>query len=178
MKKNNPEFTSYPAALPPPSIIIDTREKTPLEFQHLNAVRGTLTTGDYSLKGFLDSFIVERKTIADAVASLTRGRDRLFRELARMRGAKFARLLIVGGSAEMREVMKRRKVNIESIVGSLAWINANLVPVVKAPSAYKAAQVVERWAYYFYAGAARPFGKVDVPSWARQDIIPNGKELA
>lgn len=171
MKKNNPEFTSYPAALPPPSIIIDTREKTPLEFQHLNAVRGTLTTGDYSIKGFTNSFMVERKSMADLVGSLTQGRERFFRELERMRGAKFARLLIIGTKGEFDEVMRYRRVNEESIIGSLAWVEANVAPVARAASTYKAAQMVERWACYFYAGAARPFGKFQIPAWCRDGVI-------
>lgn len=167
----NTSEANYPTSLPLPALIVDTREKTPLEFQHLEVEHGTLTTGDYSIKGFTNSFMVERKSMADLVGSLTQGRERFFRELERMRGAKFARLLIIGTKGEFDEVMRFRRVNEESIVGSLAWINANLVPVARAASTYKAAQMVERWACYFYAGAARPFGRVSIPAWCREGVI-------
>jgi len=37
---------------PTPTIIIDTREQTPLLFANLTTERATLATGDYSVKGF------------------------------------------------------------------------------------------------------------------------------
>lgn len=44
------------------------------------------------------------------------------------------------------------------------------------PAPAKAAQMVERLAVYFWAGAARPFiGKVDVPAWCREGVLDNWK---
>lgn len=145
-----------------PRLIVDTREQMPLRFEHLEAVRGTLATGDYSIAGMEGAFMVER--------------ERFFRELARMRAAQCARLLIVGGEVELANVLHRRKVTAESIAGSLAAINARFVPVVWAATPAKAAQMVERLAVYFWAGAARPFiGKVDVPAWCREGVLDNWK---
>lgn len=154
-----------------PRLIVDTREKLPLEFQHLEAVGGTLTTGDYSLDGFVNRFAVERKSGADVVASLTTRREAFFKELLRGRGMDFFRLLVIGTPKELREVLGHRRVSLESIVGSLCYINANIVPVVMAPSPYRAAQLVERWACYFYAGVSRPFGKFQIPAWCRDGVI-------
>lgn len=39
------------------------------------------------------------------------------------------------------------------------------------PAPAKAAQMVERWACYFYAGAAKPWGKVAIPAWCRENVI-------
>jgi len=66
-------------------IIIDTREQLPLTFS-IPTERGTLTTGDYSVKGLEDYIAIERKSIDDLVACLKNGnRDRFERELARGR---------------------------------------------------------------------------------------------
>ena len=42
--------TAHAADLPLPRIIADSREKDPLTFAHLESVRGTLHTGDYSIQ--------------------------------------------------------------------------------------------------------------------------------
>lgn len=34
---------------------------------------------------------------------------------------------------------------------------------------------VERWACYFYAGAAKPWGKVAIPAWCREGVLDNWK---
>lgn len=69
-------------------ILIDTREKTPLDFSiyPCNTKVATLTTGDYSLKGFENIVALERKSENDLLQSLTHERERFERELARLRG--------------------------------------------------------------------------------------------
>lgn len=86
---------------PTPTIIIDTREQTPLLFANLPTERRTLTTGDYSVLGFERDFSIERKTIEDLIQSATFERERFERELVRMRGYSFRRLLIVGTLADI-----------------------------------------------------------------------------
>lgn len=56
-------------------IVIDTREQTPFDFSgiedkyfNFNSERGTLKTGDYSLKGLEDIFVIERKASSAEVA--------------------------------------------------------------------------------------------------------------
>lgn len=69
-------------------ILIDTREQTPLDFSPYPCTTEstTLATADYSVKGFEDILGIERKSEADLIGSLTKGRDRFERELARLRG--------------------------------------------------------------------------------------------
>ena len=76
---------------PTPTILIDTREQTPLPFADLTTERRTLPTGDYSVLGFERDFIVERKSVADLVQSATFERERFERELVRMRGYSYRR---------------------------------------------------------------------------------------
>lgn len=165
--QGNPRRLHFPL----PRLIVDTREQTPLAFLHLEAARGTLATGDYSVDGLQSRFAVERKSVPDMVGSLTQGRARFMRELERMRGMDFARLLIVGTPAELAACLHRRAVTAASILGSLEAINARMVAVVWAATPAKAAQMVERWACYFYAGAAKPWGKVAIPAWCRENVI-------
>jgi hypothetical protein len=75
-----------------PTIIVDTREPTPLVFPTLPSMAGTLTTGDYSLAGGEELFAVERKSVADlAACCIGDNRARFERELHRLRGFWFAR---------------------------------------------------------------------------------------
>ena len=89
-----------------PTIIIDSREKTPLVFNCPSVVRG-LYSGDYSFVGAEHSFAVERKTLDDLAASCTFDRREVFeRELLRLRGCRFKRLLIIGLEEDMIEIEK------------------------------------------------------------------------
>lgn len=153
-----------------PVVVIDTREKKPLEFPHLQAVSDTMQTGDYGLQGLPD-FCVERKSIADMVNSLTGERERFWRELERLRAMQsrgFARLLIIGTARELAALLATRNVKISQVMGSLAAIDARFVPVVWASTPERAAAMVEGWAWYYWTGAAMPFlGSVKVPEFAR-----------
>lgn len=76
-----------------PTIVIDTREQTPLSFsENAETVRATLHTGDYSVIGAEDWLCIERKSLADLVGTLATAYEadyekppkRFNRELERM----------------------------------------------------------------------------------------------
>jgi DNA excision repair protein ERCC-4 len=135
---------------PTPTIIIDTREQTPLVFASLPTERATLVTGDYSIKGFERDFSVERKSVADLVQSLTHGRDRFSRELQRMRAFDFRRLLIVGTLADLEEHRYRSLANPKAVIASLTAFEVRYsLPVCFRETPEAAAAQVERWATYF-----------------------------
>ena len=134
-----------------PLIIIDSREQTPLAFEHFPSRCGTLQSGDYSLAGHEGRFTVERKSVTDLIGSLTAGRDRFERECHRLRGYDFARLLIVGHPDELPFYLARRKTTSKAILGSLAAFEVRYrLPVVWEPSEKRAAVQIEKWAWYFY----------------------------
>jgi DNA excision repair protein ERCC-4 len=138
------------SAEPKPTIIIDTREQTPLPFRTLAFERGTLTTGDYSFRGAEELFSIERKSIADLVACCAGdNRERFERELHRLRGYRFARLLIVGCEAEITTHRYRGSMNPKAILHTVRAFEARYVPVVWEPMEDKASELVERWAYWF-----------------------------
>jgi len=69
-------------------IIVDSREQCPFAFQgerYAGTIveAGALDTGDYSLAGLTDRVAVERKSLPDLVACLSRERERFERELLR-----------------------------------------------------------------------------------------------
>ena len=134
-----------------PTIIADTREQTPLEFTRLASRPGTLTSGDYSFAGGEELFAVERKTIADLVACCVgESRERFFRELHRLRGYRFKRLLVVGTRAEIEAGAYRARTSPASILSTLRAIEVRFdVPVVFALDAPAAAKEIESWAFWF-----------------------------
>lgn len=133
-----------------PVLVIDTREQDPLPFARLPAVRGTLATGDYSALGMEHLFAVERKTIPDLVACCCgANRTRFERELHRLRGFRFKRLLIVGERAEVERGDYRSNVKPAAVLGSLAaWEVRFDLPIVFEPTPEAAACRVESWAWY------------------------------
>jgi DNA excision repair protein ERCC-4 len=132
-----------------PTILIDTREQTPLPFAHFPTERATLPTGDYSAKGIEPSFCIERKSLADLVGSLTADRARFTRELERMRGYAFRRLLVIGSRNEIERHAYRSKATPASILGSLWAFEVRYgVPVVFAATPEEGAEQIERWAFY------------------------------
>jgi ERCC4-type nuclease len=68
-------------------IVIDTREQKPLPFRVVGSVDSVVTrklsTGDYSITGYEDKIVFERKSPADLYQTLCRGNKRFQRELAR-----------------------------------------------------------------------------------------------
>jgi len=68
-------------------IVIDTREQLPLHFRRSKnlegTVRGTLSTGDYSILGWEDKIAIERKSPADLFGTLGTDNKRFKREIER-----------------------------------------------------------------------------------------------
>ena len=133
-----------------PVIVVDSREQAPLPFRRLPSVRGTLQSGDYSALGLEQALAIERKSIPDLVACVTSGRERFERELHRLRGFHFKRLLIVGTRADVEAGHYRSRVTPASVLHSLfAWEARYDLPVVFCPTPEAAAEQVESWAFWY-----------------------------
>ena len=133
-----------------PVIIIDSREQTPLVFSNCQTIGGTLASGDYSIQGFEDDFTIERKSLDDLAKSLTHDRPRFERELVRMRGYSFRRLLIVGTVDQIEAHDYRSQAEPKAILASVTAFEVRyLLPVTFCPTPQAAALQVERWAFYF-----------------------------
>ena len=68
-----------PADLRPEHVvaIIDTREQLPLDLSPLQSVAGSLTTGDYSVRGLESIIAIERKGLSDLLGCVGQERERL-----------------------------------------------------------------------------------------------------
>jgi DNA excision repair protein ERCC-4 len=134
-----------------PTIVIDTREQEPLVFSRLQSVRGTLTTGDYSIQGLQELFSIERKSVEDLVGCcMGENRERFERELHRLRGFRFKRLLVIGSRGEIETMRYHSRISPKSVLGSLAaWEVRFDLPVVFAATPTEAASQIERWCWYF-----------------------------
>ena len=133
------------------AIVIDTREKEPLVFSKFQSVCGTLITGDYSVLGLESQFSVERKSIADLVACCVgENRERFERELHRLRGFRFKRLLIVGSEENILAGRYLSQIKPNAVMATLGAFEMRYrCPVVFKPSPEAAARQSERWAYWF-----------------------------
>lgn len=131
-----------------PVIVVDSREQEPLPIRE-PFERGGLYSGDYSYRGGEDRFAVERKSIADLVASVGPERDRFENELHRLRGYDFARLLVIGSIGEIEMGRYRSRMNPTAVLHSCWAFEARYrLPVVFTPTAEEGARLVERWAFW------------------------------
>src|ERR1700758_2110052 len=99
-----------------PVIIVDTREQDPLPFARLKTRGGTLVAGDYSVAGLESLFAVEQKSISDLVGCCVgQNRERFERELHRLRGFRFKRLLIIGTEAQILAAQYHSNINPRAV---------------------------------------------------------------
>lgn len=165
---------------PLPCLLVDTREQTPLVFTHLQSAPAALQSGDYSVRGLEDVFAVERKSLADLSGSLKSGRDRFMRELHRLRGFTFARLLVVGTAQELATLVARGRVNLDMVEHSLLSIEQRYgVPVVRVDTSEQAALRVETWAFTAWRDAAAKLGlRLPFPEWVQGDALRFNRPVA
>jgi ERCC4-type nuclease len=133
-----------------PIVVIDRREQAPLPFSQLRTQTGTLYSGDYSILGAEESFVVERKTVPDLVACCTTERDRFKRELHRLRGFRFRRLVIIGTEADIVFGNFRSLTNPKAVLATLCCFEVRYnLPFGFFPTPELAGRQVERWAIWF-----------------------------
>jgi ERCC4-type nuclease len=77
-------------------------------------------------------------------------RDRFFRELHRMRGFTFKRLLIIGNRHDIETGQYRSAIRPKSVLATLSTIEARYdIAVVFADSPAQAAWLVEEWVWWY-----------------------------
>jgi len=137
--------------LPAPlTIIVDTREQAPLVFaDHVTVVRDGLATGDYTTPELASTHAVERKSLADLVGSLTAGRERFMRVVARLEALERAAIVVESTVLDLMAGMYRSRTLPWSVLASTLAIADRGVPVIWAGNREHAARCVEwllrRW---------------------------------
>jgi DNA excision repair protein ERCC-4 len=113
------------------ALVCDTREQTPWDFpEDVRIVRAALPAGDYAPVGGEQRCAIERKSLADYLASITGERERFKRELERLKGYDFACVLV---EAHLEEVTARRyraNVHPAAVLGTTAALTLDYCPVL------------------------------------------------
>lgn len=153
-----------------PVIYQDTREQRPLNCaEFLPVVVKTLVSGDYSIGspdqpeglGLELDFAIERKSLPDLIGSLTRDRERFERELHRLRGFAFARLLITACPAQVKAHQYRSEAKPAAILASLSAMECRYnVPVIWIADEREAARWICRAGWFFWRERARLFRRI------------------
>ncbi len=135
-----------PADLKPEQVvaICDTREQLPLKLAPLQTVPGTLTTGDYSVRGLQHVIAIERKGLSDLLGCCGVDRERFEREVQRLMAYPCRALVVEATWPDIERGEWRSKIKPQSVTGSLlAWIGGGL-PVIMAGDHERAGRYVSR----------------------------------
>ncbi len=127
--------------------VIDTREQTPLDLDPLQSQPGTLTTGDYSVRGLEDHVAIERKSLGDLLSCVGKDRERFDREVVRLQAYPVRALVIEATWADIEAGQWRSKVTPQSALGSILGWMATGLPVVMAGTHARAGRYVSRLLY-------------------------------
>lgn len=121
------------------TIIIDSREGSPLDFVDCEYVTGVevrkLNVGDYGCiykDSFAPPIYFERKSIGDLFITMTSGYTRFKRELARAKVSKVSLILVIEGTlSKILRGSSHSTIEGITIVRKLftLWIKYNLYPV-------------------------------------------------
>lgn len=145
------------------NLIVDTQEKTPLDFTDTPGVtttRAGLMSGDYSILGMEEEFSIERKSLADLVRSLasTAARERFRRELHRLRGFNYAEIVVIGDPEDITAENYRSKVSGVALWNTLDVLRVEYrVPYQFFPNERAAAAHVVRTAWIYRRWRSKAF---------------------
>jgi len=135
-----------PATLHPEAVtaIIDTREQLPLDLSPLQSVTGTLTTGDYSVKGLEAVIAVERKSLSDLLGCIGQHRERFEREIQRLLAYPTRAIVVEATWANLERGEWQSRITPAAAIGSvLGWIAAG-VPIIMCGDHARAGRYVGR----------------------------------
>lgn len=129
-------------------LVIDTREQTPWTFVDdlFTTQRGTLVTGDVSVRGLESVIAIERKTLGDAVSTVIHQWNRFRRELYRL-AAMDCPLFVV--EASVQDILDKRYESEAEPLAVLGRLNSIIIdhgiPVIFAGNRATAETYVERF---------------------------------
>lgn len=134
-------------------LIIDNREQLPwgLSTDLFTVERGTLRTGDYSVRGLTDQIALERKTLGDCVNTVIHDWTRFRKELYRLAAIDHTAFVVEATVADILDKRYESDADPLSVLGRLNSIMLDHgVPVVFAGSRAVAETFAERWLIQAY----------------------------
>ena len=112
-------------------VVVDTREQRPLDFGSEPVQRGTLASGDYSVLGMESMVAVERKSLPDLVMSVSKERDRFWREITRLARMNMAAVVVEASFSSALAGRYRAKVYPAALIASCMAIQIDFgIPVM------------------------------------------------
>ena len=140
-------------------VLVDTREQKPYTFEGYPDVTTEdvgLDTGDYTVEGYEDVFVIERKSLPDLMGTMTRGRNRFQRELDRAADMGMFEVVIEASRDQIEAGDYRSQMNPNAAIGSImAWSQPGNIRFVYANDRANAEQytyqrLAERRDHYEY----------------------------
>jgi ERCC4-type nuclease len=129
-----------------PTIIIDTREKIPYEFQSSPSIRGKLDAGDYSISGHEGKIAVERKSLSDFVNTIIHCKDRFRGELKLLAAMDRSCIVVEGDLSSVVDGTFAGNASPSSIFGIAISIIIDMnVPIFFCSDRAAAREFVERY---------------------------------
>ncbi|MHC4405410.1 MAG: ERCC4 domain-containing protein [Planctomycetota bacterium] len=138
-----------PSKLEPDQItaVIDTREQIPLSLEPLQVEYGTLTTGDYSVKGLEHVVAIERKSLPDLLACVGTERARFEKQVQRLLAYPVRALAVEASWSDIEAGQWASKVTPQAALGSLlGWVTSGL-PVIMGSDHTRCGRYVARLLY-------------------------------
>lgn len=129
------------------TVIIDRKEQHPLIIPGMKSERGTLVTGDYTVKGLERKICIERKSIADLTQSLGRERERFDKEMHRILAYPHRALVIEGTMQEIIEQRYISRIKPQAVLSSLMGYAAHGIPFVFCGSRDQMSDLVKRFLF-------------------------------
>ena len=120
--------------------------------------RGTLPTGDYTLRGLEDQLCVERKSLSDLIGCMTSGRERFEREMQRMLAFPQRGGVIESSFSEMARGEYRSQLPGTTALNTLAsWTGRFSLPFIFTDDRDNSAQYVT---HFLIAAAKREYQRL------------------
>jgi ERCC4-type nuclease len=140
------------------TVVTDTREQLPYIFdsKKVATIRKALPAGDYSLDGLEDRVAVERKTLADFVTTVIRGRKRFHRELQKLSAFESACVVVECNFRDLVEGRYRSGAHPHALIATVASIVVDFgVPVYFCSDRQAACRFVQEYLTRFHRRIAR-----------------------
>lgn len=116
----------------------------PLDLSPLQTEAGTLTTGDYSVRGLEHVVVIERKSLSDLLGCVGQHRSRFDREVQRLLAYPTRALVVESTWPDLERGDWPSKVTPAAAIGScIGWIAMGL-PVIMAGDHERAGRYVSR----------------------------------
>ena len=158
----------------PVPMLVDSREQRPYEFTDaltdgtITLTRAALPVGDYSIADYTDRVAVERKSLADYVATVIHARERFARELRTLARYELGAVVV---EASLEDVLEHRYATAavpESVWGATVSVIVDYgVPVYWCGSRGIACRLTLDLLRRWWIGHCRARRTLDVPESER-----------